>query len=317
MLLLLALDPSFVVAVHSLVIAHPPSSSFLNNGMATRGIPTTFNHCRRTVAARRSRRNDIVGHDNDVILGMVRGGGSDGGDVSDDDESLDENDVGKSDEETRAGEEIEEVAVEDGGGDDDLDAFETSSADRATTTPPPPESSASLSSSSSSSIRGMKIGGASAQQQSRNFGIVTALWASLVFDTLLNKSKRAELFPFTIAAAASTSSPSSLSTSVLVPTALLSSGFALASGVAFLLWRDMENRADGESDEGCDVDRMGDWFLSLSSRTTTDGVASASSNEGATAAARDSSCIWPYSARSASPGSTPGTASRAACPSSD
>ncbi|KAL3768625.1 hypothetical protein ACHAW5_004320 [Stephanodiscus triporus] len=70
-----------------------------------------------------------------------------------------------------------------------------------------------------------------------------------------------------------------------MPTALLSSGFVLASAVAFLLWRDMENRADGESDEGCDVDRMGDWFLSLSSRTTTDGVASASSDEGAAAAA--------------------------------
>jgi hypothetical protein len=92
-------------------------------------------------------------------------------------------------------------------------------------------------------------------QQSRNFGIVTALWASLVFDTILNKSKRAELFPSTMIAASSSSS-------TLVPTALLSSRFALAFGIAFLLWRDMENATDeGRSDDDDVGGRMGDWFL--------------------------------------------------------
>ncbi len=42
--------------------------------------------------------------------------------------------------------------------------------------------------------------------------------------------------------------------------------FALAFGVAFLLWRDMENGADKEGDEG--DGRMGDWFLCLMVRGT-------------------------------------------------
>ncbi|KAL3815648.1 hypothetical protein ACHAXA_006923 [Cyclostephanos tholiformis] len=59
----------------------------------------------------------------------------------------------------------------------------------------------------------------------------------------------------------------------LVPTALLSSGFALAFGVSFLLWRDMMNEADeGNGDDGGDGERMGDWFLSLSSKATTEKV---------------------------------------------
>jgi hypothetical protein len=33
------------------------------------------------------------------------------------------------------------------------------------------------------------------QQQSRNVGILAALWASIVFDTVLNESKQADLFP--------------------------------------------------------------------------------------------------------------------------
>ena len=41
----------------------------------------------------------------------------------------------------------------------------------------------------------------------------------------------------------------------------------MAFGIAFLLWRDMdEDRADKES--GDDGSRMGDWFLSLSSKAT-------------------------------------------------
>ena len=40
----------------------------------------------------------------------------------------------------------------------------------------------------------------------------------------------------------------------------------MAFGIAFLLWRGMEDRADEES--GDDGSRMGDWFLSLSSKAT-------------------------------------------------
>ena len=40
----------------------------------------------------------------------------------------------------------------------------------------------------------------------------------------------------------------------------------MAFGIAFLLWRDMEDRADEES--GDDGSRMGDWILSLSSKAT-------------------------------------------------
>ncbi len=54
--------------------------------------------------------------------------------------------------------------------------------------------------------------------------------------------------------------------------------FALAFGIAFLLWRDMENGADKEGDEG--DGRMGDWFLCLTARgtTTTDDVFDTSDN---------------------------------------
>lgn len=86
---------------------------------------------------------------------------------------------------------------------------------------------------------------AATSSSSNNFGLVVALWSSLVFDTILNKSKRSVLFPKIL---------SSTTTTTLF-TAQLSSGFALAVGVAFLLWRDMENR----------IERSGDSFLSLSS----------------------------------------------------
>ena len=90
-------------------------------------------------------------------------------------------------------------------------------------------------------------------QQSRNFGIATALWSSLFFDTILNKAKRQYLFPAAAEAA------------TLVTTTLLASGFALASCVSFLLWRDFDVRSemDDESDDGEDI-KKGDWFLSLS-----------------------------------------------------
>jgi len=94
--------------------------------------------------------------------------------------------------------------------------------------------------------------------QSRNFGIATALWASLFFDSILNTAKRSHLFPPSGAASASLSSTS------LVPTALLASGFGLASTVSFLLWRDMEIEADMLCSEDGGSDK-GDWFLSLSS----------------------------------------------------
>ena len=95
------------------------------------------------------------------------------------------------------------------------------------------------------SISGGSTDNAATSSSSNNFGLVVALWSSLVFDTILNKSKRSVLFPKIL---------SSTTTTTLF-TAQLSSGFALAVGVAFLLWRDMENR----------IERSGDSFLSLSS----------------------------------------------------
>jgi len=95
--------------------------------------------------------------------------------------------------------------------------------------------------------------------QSRNFGIMTALWGSLFFDSILNTVKRAELFPVVEGG-----STSLLAT--LVPTTSLAFGFGLAATVSFLLWRDMESRADLLiSDDG--TSSKGDWFLSLSSKS--------------------------------------------------
>ena len=88
--------------------------------------------------------------------------------------------------------------------------------------------------------------------QSRNFGIATALWSSLFFDTILNKVKRQHLFPVIGEASIN-----------LIPTVLLASGFALASGVSFVLWRDFDIRSEMESDDNNEV-KKGDWFLSLS-----------------------------------------------------
>ena len=49
----------------------------------------------------------------------------------------------------------------------------------------------------------------------------------------------------------------------IVPTALFASGSALASGVSYLLWKDMEIGADMTTlDDG--ESSKGDWFLSLS-----------------------------------------------------
>lgn len=98
----------------------------------------------------------------------------------------------------------------------------------------------------------------SLSQQSRNLGIATALWSSLFFDSILNKAKRQYLFPVAATGEASIAVN-------LVPTALLASGFALASCVSFLLWRDADVRSEmsDESDIGEDI-MKGDWFLSLS-----------------------------------------------------
>ena len=99
---------------------------------------------------------------------------------------------------------------------------------------------------------------ASLSQQSRNFGIATALWSSLFFDSILNKAKRLDLFP-SVAIGEATSAV----VSNLVPTACLASGFAFASGVSFLLWRDFDVRSE-MMDDGEGI-KKGDWFLSLSS----------------------------------------------------
>jgi len=94
--------------------------------------------------------------------------------------------------------------------------------------------------------------------QSRNFGIMTALWGSLFFDSILNTAKRAELFPVV--------EGGSTSLATLVPTTSLASGFGLAATVSFLLWRDMESRADALTSDD-DTSSKGDWFLSLSSQS--------------------------------------------------
>lgn len=102
---------------------------------------------------------------------------------------------------------------------------------------------------------------AALSSQSRNFGIATALWGSLFFDTVLNKAKRADVFPAMLSAGSSTST--------LVPTALLASGFFLAGGTSFLLWRDADNRAEAlASDDG--TSSKGDWFLALPSKNSDD-----------------------------------------------
>jgi hypothetical protein len=107
-----------------------------------------------------------------------------------------------------------------------------------------------------SSISGSATPDNAVSPSSNNFGLVVALWSSLVFDTILNKSKRLVLFPTTTLSSTITST-----TTTLLDTAQLSSGFALAVGVSFLLWRDMENRNAESSSSG-------DSFLSLSSSST-------------------------------------------------
>uniref|UniRef100_A0A7S2Q259 Uncharacterized protein n=1 Tax=Skeletonema marinoi TaxID=267567 RepID=A0A7S2Q259_9STRA len=95
---------------------------------------------------------------------------------------------------------------------------------------------------------------AALSSQSRNYAIATALWSSLFFDSIINKVKRADLFPALIQGA-----------EVVIPAATLASGFFISSGVAFLLWRDLEIRSETL---GGDESKKGDWFLSLS--TTND-----------------------------------------------
>ena len=86
----------------------------------------------------------------------------------------------------------------------------------------------------------------------------------------MNTAKRADLFPTTTTSASAVvsgaASYSSLS-ATMVPTSLLASGFGLASVISFLLWRDMEVRADMlSSDDGSSS--KGDAFLSLASPTS-------------------------------------------------
>jgi hypothetical protein len=85
-------------------------------------------------------------------------------------------------------------------------------------------------------------------QQSRNFGIATALWSSLFFDSILNKAKRIDLFPTTASI-------------IIPPASKLAVGFATAASVAFLLWRDYEIQSETL---GGEESTKGDWFLSLS-----------------------------------------------------
>ena len=116
--------------------------------------------------------------------------------------------------------------------------------------------------------------------QSRNFGIATALWGSLFFDSILNTAKRTLLFPITTTQSATTttaaaaalnaiSSSSSSLRATIIPTTLLASGFGLASIISFLLWRDLETRADMLSSDDGRSSSKGDDFLSLSTTTTT------------------------------------------------
>ena len=85
-------------------------------------------------------------------------------------------------------------------------------------------------------------------QQSRNFGIATALWSSLFFDSILNKAKRTDLFPTS-------------AISITIPASKLAAGFVTAASVAFLLWRDYEIQSETL---GGEESKKGDWFLSLS-----------------------------------------------------
>ena len=186
-----------------------------------------------------------VRHCNEHVIMMVRGGGDIEDDTDDDDESEDS----QSEEYDSDADEDEVESI------DDLDAESTEESD---------DESIDIE-------RAMKIEKLQKQaqlsQQSRNFAITTALWSSLFFDAILNKAKRCDLFP-TLSAATTTVS----ATSNLMPTAFLSSGFAMASGAAFLLWRDLEIRAEmAASDEETDAEsRKGDWFLSLSNAGKSD-----------------------------------------------
>ena len=155
------------------------------------------------------------------IMDMARGGGG-GEDEEKSDDEYDDNDASDNDETDVEDTNENEVVVND-------ERMENSISGGSTT----PDNAATSSSSN-------------------NFGLVVALWSSLVFDTILNKSKRSVLFPKILS---STTSTTTTTTTTSVATAQLSSGFALAVGVAFLLWRDMENR----------IESSGDSFLSLSS----------------------------------------------------
>ena len=217
-------------------VRHP--SSMMNTSSSSSWVPTTttlpFGIGRASIVTECDNKNSRI-----LSCMMVRGGGSDD-DIDDEEGSSTDGEYDTStDEETDSDEEEKEavaVDVEVITSDDDSES-EAETEERLERA----QKHSQLSSTS------------------RNFGIATALWASLFFDSMLNNSKRLELFP----TAATT----------LVPTALLASGFGLAAGVAFLLWRDMEIRSDMvASDDG--TSNKGDSMLALTSDGDDNGFAS-------------------------------------------
>jgi len=210
------------------------------------------------------RHRDCITNNN--FLMMVRGGG--GGEDADDTTTTDDDDDDDDDGDSS----------DDSDGDESYEYDRTSSSDDETDTDGDDEAEANLSSDveeddiATDDENEEEINRPTEEQienarnssaltsQSRNFGIATALWASLFFDAILNTAKRSDLF---------TSGASSSLSTTSVPTALLASGFGLASAASFLLWRDMEIEADAMGAEDGRSDK-GDRHLSLSSSANVD-----------------------------------------------
>lgn len=201
---------------------------------------------------------------------MVRGGGDTEGDTDGESDVYDLSSSGNESESDES-DESEEVESSDDGSDGDTDTDGSVGTDAGESSPEK-EEAAGDGEIPTPSPEAIENATQSLQlsSQARNFAIATTLWASLFFDGILNKAKRATLFPVLDAAGAVsttatvTAAPSLAATAA--PTALLAAGFALAGGVSFLLWRDMEIGAEmlGAEDGGSD---KGDRFLALSSPT--------------------------------------------------
>jgi len=74
--------------------------------------------------------------------------------------------------------------------------------------------------------------------QTQSYFLASILWLSLALDVVLNKKKRALLFPTaTMAVTSGSATPLQFYTAFLNPTASLAAGFLLASGISFLLSR--------------------------------------------------------------------------------